>query len=239
MMTRALYQEDAYLRSCDALVVRLDPRGVVLDQTVFYPNGGGQPGDHGLLRRADGSAIAVVDTVKGEVSGEIVHVLAESELPFQVGEPVYAEIDWARRYAHMCYHTALHLLCAVVSAPVTGGQIAVDKARADFAIAMEALDKDVIETRLNALIAAGHAVRSGSITDAELDAQPGLVKTMSVSPPRGLGSVRLIEIDAVDLQPCGGTHVRNTAEIGRLVVQKIRSEGKQNKRVVIALAEPL
>lgn len=235
-MTVALFREDAYLRHCRATVVSASAAGVVLDRTVFYPTGGGQPGDAGCLLRADGSKLDVINTIKGEQPGDILHVLAEgSPLP-AVGEAVQAEIDWDRRHVHMRYHTALHLLCAVVAAPVTGGQIAQDKARADFSIEMDALDKDAIEARLNALVAAGHPVTIGAMTDAELDANPGLIKTMSVSPPRGAGTVRLITVEDVDLQPCGGTHVRNTAEIGPLLVQKIRSEGKQNKRVIIAFA---
>lgn len=235
-MTIPLFREDAYLRHCTATVLAAQGSGIVLDRTVFYPTGGGQPGDLGRLTAADGSAFEVVNTVKGELPGDIVHLLPEgSPLP-AVGDTLTAEIDWARRYAYMRYHTALHLLCAVVAAPVTGGQIAQDKARADFAIEMEALDKEAIEARLNALVQANHAVGIGAITDAELDANPGLIKTMSVSPPRGAGTVRLVEVAGVDLQPCGGTHVRSTGEIGPLVVQKIKSEGKMNKRIVIAFA---
>ncbi|WP_374348338.1 alanyl-tRNA editing protein [Chitinimonas sp.] len=236
-MTETLFRDDAYLKSCTATVIAVTEQGVVLDRTVFYPTGGGQPGDSGYLRRMDGSTVDVTNTVKGEAPGEIVHVLAAGSVPPAPGETVSAEIDWARRYVHMRYHTALHLLCAVVAAPVTGGQIASDKARADFAIEMEALDKDAIEAKLNALVNAGHPVQIGAISDAELDAQPELIKTMSVSPPRGAGSVRLVEVASVDLQPCGGTHVRNTSEVGPLQVQKIRSEGKLNKRVIISFAE--
>jgi len=236
MTTELLFRDDAYLTHCDAVVTAVDEVGVYLDRTVCYANGGGQPGDTGRLLRADGSELAILNTVKG-AEGQPAHVLAEGSMAPAVGEKVRIEIDWARRHLHMRYHTALHLLSAVIRAPVTGGQVAADKARLDFQIDMSLLDKDRIETELNALIAAGSPVGSRWIADAELDANPGLVKTMSVAPPRGQGQVRLIDIPGVDLQPCGGTHVRNTAEIGRVVVQKIRSEGKQNKRVIIAFAD--
>ena len=231
-MTAQLFRDDAYLRSCDARVVHVGPDGIRLDRTVFYPNGGGQPGDTGVLRREDGSVVTIVNTVKAPVESEVLH-LAAPELA--VGEMVSAEIDWARRHRHMRYHTALHLLCAAVPAPVTGGQISEDKARLDFDIDMALLDRDAIEAKVNALIDAGHPVSTRWVEDAELDANPGLIRTMSVAPPRGQGVVRLVDVDGVDLQPCGGTHVRNTAEIGRFSVQKIRSEGWQNKRVIIVL----
>ncbi|PHV12190.1 alanyl-tRNA editing protein [Chitinimonas sp. BJB300] len=235
-MSALLFREDAYLQSCTASVTAVDVRGIQFDRTVFYPNGGGQPGDVGSLQREDGSNLAIVNTIKGDAPDEVLHVLADGVEQPAVGETVRLQLDWDRRYAHMRYHTALHLLCAVVAAPVTGGQVAQDKARLDFAVDMDALNKDAIETGLNAFVAAGHAVDQRWISDAELDAQPELIKTMSVSPPRGAGEVRLIEVAGTDLQPCGGTHVCNTAEIGRLVVQKIKSEGKQNKRVIIAFA---
>lgn len=235
-MTELLFRQDAYLRECDAVVVAVGEAGVVLDRTVFYPMGGGQPGDTGVLLRADGCELQVVDTRKGETPDQVWHRLAEGGALPAVGERVTLRLDWDRRYAHMRYHTALHLLCAVVAAPVTGGHVAEDKARLDFAVEMDALDKDRIEAGINTLVAAGHAVSSRWVGEEELDANPGLVKTMSVAPPRGAGTVRLIEVAGTDLQPCGGTHVRNTAEIGPLVVQKIRSEGKQNKRVIIAFA---
>jgi misacylated tRNA(Ala) deacylase len=235
-MTEALFRDDAYLTSCQATVLADNERGVLLDRTVFYPTGGGQPGDSGVLRRADGSLIHVATTIKGEAPGEIVHVLADGSARPDVGETLSAEIDWGRRYTFMRYHTALHLVCKVEEAPITGAQIGFDKSRVDFAAERSALDKDSIEARLNALIAAAHPVNASWISDAELDANPQLIKTPTVQPPRGSGRVRLIEVAGVDLQPCGGTHVRNTSEIGVLVVQKIKSEGKMNKRVVITLA---
>lgn len=231
-MTELCFRDDSYLRDCRATVISASDRGIVLDRTVFYAAGGGQPGDSGELVLASGAKIAVVDAVKGE-SGEVLHIPGpESPLPGP-GEAVRAQIDWERRYAHMRLHTCLHLLSAVVVAPVTGGRIAADKAHLDFDIDMALLDKARIDVQLNELIHAGHAVQPDWISDAELDANPQLIKTMSVAPPRGQGRIRIISIPGVDLQPCGGTHVANTAEIGPVAVLKIRSEGKRNKRVTI------
>jgi misacylated tRNA(Ala) deacylase len=234
-MTEALFRDDAYARSCAAQVLAVDGNRVVLDRTVFYPAGGGQPGDRGDLVLADGTRLAVVDTLKGDGT-TVLHVLADGVAPPSVGTVLTAELDWARRYRLMRYHTGLHLLCAVVDAPVSGGRMAEDKAHLDFDIEMERLDAAQIESRLNALIDADTPVETGEISDAELDANPGLVKTMSVQPPRGQGSVRTIHIPGVDLQPCGGTHLHRTGEVGALKVVRIRSEGKRNKRVTIAFA---
>lgn len=235
-MTEALFRQDSYARHCEARVLAVADGGVVLDRTVFYPTGGGQPGDRGVLIFADGSRSAVADTVKGE-GGAVVHVLAEGAKVPAVGAAVSVELDWPRRHRLMRFHTGLHLLCAVVGAPVSGGKMAEDKAHLDFDIEMDRLDAASIEARLNALVAADLPVEAGEISEAELDANPGLVKTMSVQPPRGAGSVRTIRIPDVDLQPCGGTHLRRTGEIGALKVLRIRSEGKRNKRVTIAFAE--
>ena len=234
-MTEELFRADGYLKSCEARVIAVDAAGIRLDRTVFYPLGGGQPGDGGVLKRADGSAIAIADTRKGAGPGEIVHVLAPGAAPPVVGEPVVAEIDWARRHRLMRMHTCLHLLCAAVPAGVTGGQVGEAKSRLDFDSGDLALDKDAIAAKLNALIAADHAVAPRWITDEELAARPELVRTMSVKPPLGQGRVRLLEIAGVDLQPCGGTHVRSTAEIGPVSVDKIESKGRRNRRVVVAL----
>jgi misacylated tRNA(Ala) deacylase len=235
-MTQEIFREDSYLRSCDATVTGADAAGVRLDRTVFYPTGGGQPGDVGTLIRADGSRIAIRDTVKGAGPGEIVHVLAEpADIP--AGEKVSVEIDWERRHRLMRMHTCLHLLSAVLPYPVTGGQVAPDKGRLDFDIPEAALDKDAITAQVNALIAEDHAVTPRWITDEELAAKPELVKTMSVKPPTGHGRVRLIEIPGRDLQPCGGTHVARTGEIGRVQVVKIEKKGRINRRVVVAFAE--
>ena len=233
-MTEAIFQRDAYAAECEATVVAVDDGKVVLDRTVFYPAGGGQPGDRGELELDDGRRLAVADTAKGE-GGAVLHLLAEGKAPPAPGTRVRARIDWARRHRLMRHHTCLHLLCAVVGAPVTGGRMAEDKAHLDFDIEMDKLVAEDIEARLNALIAADTPVVVGEIDDAALDANPGLVKTMSVQPPRGQGTVRTIEIPGVDLQPCGGTHLRRTGEIGQVRVAKIRSEGKRNKRVTVVL----
>lgn len=234
-MTEELFREDAYLRSADATVTAVDAAGIRLDRTVFYPMGGGQPGDTGVLRRADGSAVAIADTRKDRDSGDIVHVPAEGQALPAVGELVSAEIDWDRRHRHMRMHTSLHLLSAVIPAGVTGGQIGAERSRLDFDSGELKLDKEEITARLNALIADDHAVQTRWITDAELAAQPDLVRTMAVKPPTGAGRVRLLDIAGVDLQPCGGTHVSRTGEIGRVTVEKIESKGKRNRRVVVAL----
>ena len=234
-MTEALYSDDAYLKSCTAKVLRTDEQGIVLDRTVFYAMGGGQPGDSGVLRSKDGREIVIIDTRKNEHG--IVHIPAPgSDLP-QAGDEVSAEIDWDRRYAHMRMHTCLHLLCAVVDAPVTGGSIGADKARLDFDVPKPILAKDEITAELNRLIQENHPVGTRWITDAELDAQPELVKTMSVQPPRGSGRVRLLEVQGVDLQPCGGTHVKATGEIGPVRVRKIEKKSRLNRRVIIEFAE--
>ena len=209
---------------------------VELDATVFYPMSGGQPGDTGALRTGDGTELRVTDARKGETPDHVLHLLAPDAAPPPIGTRFTGEIDWERRYRHMRLHTCLHLLCAVVAAPVTGGRIGHDKSHLDFDIEMDKLAKEDIEQRLNALIESAHAVEPRWIDDTELDANPQLVKTMSVAPPRGEGRVRLLEIPGVDLQACGGTHVANTREIGRVQVVRIRSEGKRNRRVTIAFA---
>lgn len=236
-MTELVFRDDAYAASCAATVTAVDERGIRLDRTVFYPLGGGQAGDAGVLVLPDGSEVRIVDAVKGEGAEEVVHVPAPGSAPPAVGTPVEARLDWERRHRLMRLHTCLHLLCAVVPAPVSGGKIGEDKAHLDFDIEMEKLDRDGIEARLNALIEAGHAVAPRWISDEELEARPELVRTMSVKPPRGQGRVRVLDIPGVDLQPCGGTHVRDTREIGRVQVVKIKSEGKRNRRVTVALAK--
>ena len=235
-MAELLFRDDAYLRSCEATVVGVDERGIRLDRTVFYPVGGGQPGDTGQLKRADGRAVAITDARKGDGLDDVLHVPAPGSALPTVGERVTVEIDWDRRYRLMRMHTCLHLLCAVVPGAVTGGQISDGKARLDFDVPGESLDKAAITEKLNALIAADHPATPRWITDAELAAQPDLVRTMSVKPPTGFGKVRLLDIAGVDLQPCGGTHIRHTAEIGRVEVTKIENKGRQNRRVNLAFA---
>jgi len=227
-LAELLFREDPYLASCEATVVAAHENAVELDRTVFYPMAGGQAGDTGRI-----GACRVVDTRK---SGESVLHFLEPGATLSPGDRLPIEIDWDRRHRLMRLHTALHVLCAVVKAPVTGGRIGDDKAHLDFDIEMEKLAKDAIEARLNDLIFSALETRVRWISDAELDARPELVRTMSVAPPRGEGRVRLIEIPGVDLQACGGTHVKNTSEIGRLTVARIRSEGKRNKRVTLTFA---
>lgn len=233
-ITEALFNRNAYLQHCEACVLEVLPEGVVLDRTVFYPLGGGQPGDAGVLRGRHRREWAVVDTRKGE-GGRILHVLAPGVEPPAPGELVNAELDWSRRHAHMRMHTCLHLLGSVLRYGVTGGQVGADKGRLDFDTQDE-IDRDRVTAEVNALIAANHPVEPRWVDEAELDRQPELVRTMSVQPPRGVGRIRLLEIPGVDLQPCGGTHVAATGEIGAVVVTKVENKGKRNKRVYIAFA---
>ena len=236
-MTYELFREDAYLKSCQATVTAVGDAGIVLDRTVFYPMGGGQPGDTGLLTRADGAVVPVVDTRK--VEGGIAHVPGEGAPALAVGDAVTAELDWDRRYRHMRVHTALHVMCSRVVGGVTGGQIGDGKGRLDFDLLPENVpDKDALAGVLNDLIAADHPLTISWISDAELSSNPDLVRTMSVKPPMGAGRVRMIRIgDAVDYQPCGGTHVKSTGEIGRVAITKIESKGKQNRLINLALVD--
>jgi misacylated tRNA(Ala) deacylase len=236
-MTELLFRDDGYLRSCNARVIEIDGRGITFDRTVFYPVGGGQPGDTGVLRLSSGQSVMIVDTVKGEAPDKVIHVPAPGSALPEPGSELVAEIDWNRRHRLMRMHTCLHLLCSVVPGAVTGGQVSDGRGRLDFDVPGSSLDKEAIGHRLNALITEGHPVGPRWITDEELAAQSELVRTMSVKPPSGTGRVRLMEIAGVDLQPCGGTHVRNTAEIGPITVTKIENKGKQNRRVIVAFAE--
>ncbi len=231
-----IFRTAPYDTACDATVTAIDERGIVLDRTVFYPTGGGQPGDIGRLTLKDGTELAVVNTVKGE-GDTVIHELADNAERPAVGTPVTAEIDWSRRHRLMRMHTCLHLLSSLVEGKVTGGQVGTDKSRLDFDIPGQVPDKDALTADLNRLIAEDHPVSARWVTDAELDAQPDLVKTMSVAPPRGSGHVRLIDVEGVDLQACGGTHVAHTGEIGAVKVAKIENKGRQNRRIVIAFDE--
>jgi len=235
-MTELIFRDNAYERSCTAHVVAVDQRGIRLDRTVFYPTGGGQPGDSGTLALADGKAIAITDTVKGDSADEVIHVPAPGTTLPQPGDAVTAAIHWERRHRLMRMHTCLHLLCAVVPGAVTGGSVGDGRGRLDFDVPGAGLDKDAIGAALNKLIAEGHSVAPRWIDDAELEAHPELVRTMSVKPPTGTGRVRLLEIAGVDLQPCGGTHVKNTAEIGPVEITKIENKGRQNRRINVAFA---
>ena len=239
MPTALLFRDDAYLPETEATVLGVNARrGIILDRTVFYATGGGQPGDSGRLERAGGAAIAIATTVYGEDKSEIVHVPGEAEALPEAGETVRAALDWERRYRHMRIHTGLHLLSVVLPFPVTGGSIGADEGRLDFDLeGGEVPAKEAIEEQLNGLVTANHPVSQEWITDDALLANPGLVKTMKVKPPMGTGRVRLVRIGDIDLQPCGGTHVRATGEIGRLTIGKIESKGRQNRRVRIRFAE--
>ncbi len=228
-----LFRDDAYLKSCEAVVVSVGEEGLRLDKTVFYPMGGGQPGDVGVLRLESGEEISVTDTRKGENHEDVVHVLAPGATPPEVGSKVTAEIDWERRYRLMRMHSCLHLLCAVVTGDVTGGQIGEEKSRLDFNLPDTQLDKEALTAELNRLVEEDHPVAERWISDEELAANPDLVRTMSVKPPSGSGRVRLLDIAGVDLQPCGGTHVRATGEIGRVRIGKIENKGRQNRRINI------
>jgi misacylated tRNA(Ala) deacylase len=239
MLTDCLFREDSYLKDCSATVLGVtDAGGIVLDRTVFYAASGGQPADRGVLTTATGDAVLIESASFTDPGKSVIAHLpaAATGLSLKVGEPVHAVIDWDLRYARMRMHTALHLLSAALPYPVTGGAIGDVDGRLDFDIPEAGLDKDEITQKLAKMIAAGAEVRSSWITDAELEARPGLVKTMSVKPPMGTGRVRLIEIVGLDLQPCGGTHVRRTGEIGAVRVTQIEKKGKQNRRVRLGLA---
>jgi misacylated tRNA(Ala) deacylase len=235
-MTELLFRDNPYLAETRATVLAINDRhGIVLDRTVFYATGGGQPGDSGTLSQS-GVPLPIATAVYSEDKRDIVHVPLDPDGLPRPGDEVTAAIDWERRHRHMRIHTGLHLLSVVLPFPVTGGAIGADEGRLDFDIDGEVPPKQEIEERLNALVLADHPVTAEWITDDELAANPGLVKTMKVKPPMGSGRVRLIRIGDIDLQPCGGTHVRSTAEIGRLAVGKIESKGKQNRRVRIGFA---
>ena len=232
MSTEELFRHDAYLRSCDATVTASGDGFVVTDRTIFYPLGGGQPGDTGRIRWDTGNA-AVTDTRYGE-GGTIQHILAPGAPVPAPGTPVSLEIDWQRRYRHMRMHTAMHLLGSVLRYGVTGGNISEEKSRLDFDME-DSIDKEAVEAALRELVSADHAVSCRWITEEELDANPALVRTMSVQPPRGKGAIRLLEIAGIDLQPCGGTHVGSTREVGTIRIGKVEKKGRQNRRVNIHL----
>jgi misacylated tRNA(Ala) deacylase len=233
-MTEELFREDAYKCECEATVIATAPGKVILDRTIFYPTGGGQPGDHGVLVAAGGLELAITDTVKNEAG--IAHLCAEDAALPSPGDKVTARIDWDRRYLHMRMHSCMHLLCAAVPCGVTGGQIGAAKSRIDFDTGDHVLDKEQITSELNRMVAEDLPLTHRWITAAELDASPELVRTMSVQPPRSGGRIRLMEVEGVDLQPCGGTHVAHTGEIGPVAVSKIENKGKRNRRVNVVFA---
>ncbi|HEY8963516.1 MAG TPA: alanyl-tRNA editing protein [Alphaproteobacteria bacterium] len=233
-MTQKLFIEDAQIRDFEAVVTHLAPEGVILDQTAFYATSGGQPGDIGIL-----NGVPVTNTIKSkEIADAIIHC-ADPAL-FTVGQKVQGQIDWGRRLRHMRMHTTLHLVCSLIKGYATGNQINADKSRIDFDVDMQDLDKDKLTAQLNALIAGAHPITTGWIDEEELDRNPELVRTLSVQPPRGTGKIRMVTIGdiaaPVDRQPCGGTHVANTNDIGLVTVTKIENKGKMNKRLIIELA---
>ena len=230
-MTKEIFREDSYLRTCSATVTVADDNTVCVDQTIFYPLGGGQPGDTGTMVWDSGTA-RIIDT-RNSPAG-IQHVLEEGADAPQQGATVELSLDWDRRYAHMRMHTAMHLLGSVLKYGVTGGNISVEKSRLDFDME-DTVDKEAVSAALRDLITANHPVSCRWISEAELDANPQLVRTMSVQPPRGRGDIRLLDIDGVDLQPCGGTHVASTGEVGAVRIGKVEKKGRRNRRVNIHL----
>ncbi len=232
-MVEELFRQDAYLKEAEATVTALEERGVRLDRSIFYPTGGGQPGDTGSLRW-DGGEARIVDAVKAD-GADVLHVLPPDAPRPAVGTKLHATLDWDRRLLHMRMHTALHVMSAVIKGNVTGGQVGADKSRLDFNLSGEVPAKEWVTEEINKLIALDRPVTPQWITDEELSARPELVKTMSVRPPMGAGRVRLLAIEGIDLQACGGTHVARTGEIGRVECIKIENKGKMNRRFVIAL----
>lgn len=233
-----LFREQPYLTGCEARIVAVEmgeTSALLLDRTVFYPMGGGQPGDRGWLHLADGGSLEIQDTLKGDGPDQVRHILAPGSALPAVGTAVTAEIDWPRRHRLMRMHSALHVLCSLIEGDVTGGQVGDGKGRLDFNLPDTRIDKEQLEKDLNRVVAEDHPLSHDWITDDELQANPELVRTMSVKPPMDGGRVRLIRIEGVDLQPCGGTHVRSTGEIGRLRVGKIENKGRQNRRVNLLL----
>jgi misacylated tRNA(Ala) deacylase len=236
-MTEEIFRDDAYAKTGEAVVVGVDAGGIELDRTIFYPMGGGQPGDAGILRAADGREVSIIDTRKDRDTGRHMHIPADDAPVLVPGDNVTMEIDWQTRHKLMRMHTTLHLICAIVDAEITGCQIGAEKSRIDLNLQEGKPDKELIQAKLDELVAQDLAVSAGWITDDELAAKPGLVKTMSVQPPTGMGSVRLMRIEGIDLQPCGGTHVARTGEIGKLRVGKIENKGKHNRRINVHLED--
>ena len=235
-MTEELFREATYSKTTDAKVFRIMDEGVILDRTIFYPEGGGQPGDIGSIRLEDGLDLVVTNTVK--TSNGILHIVNAKKSEMVTGQSVTMNIDWERRFRHMRMHTALHLLCSQVEGAVTGGAIGAQKSRLDFNMPGERPEKEELEEKMNNLIAGDHKISISWISDEELKANPDLVRTMSVRPPMGTGSIRMIRIgDNIDFQPCGGTHVKSTLEIGYIKVGKIENKGRQNRRINITLGD--
>ena len=233
----AIFRHDAYARRCQATVVAVDGRRIRLDRTVFYPTGGGQPGDSGSLQPVAGAAIPIVDALKGKEPDDVVHIAAQDAPLLPVGTTVTAAIDWQRRFRHMRMHTALHVVCALVDAEITGAAVGERKSRIDLNWPQPDMTKDELTAKIAEVVAADREVRARWIAEDELDRRPELVRSMSVTPPRGHGRVRLLEIEGIDLQPCGGTHVARTGELGAVAVAKIENKGRQNRRINLVLLD--
>ncbi|MEH6473054.1 MAG: alanyl-tRNA editing protein [Halopseudomonas sp.] len=232
---QAMFNQHPYQTELDAQVIATEENKVMLDHTLFYPAGGGQPGDQGVLRLASGTQLSVTDTHKGEKQGEIWHLLNDQDHRLVAGDTLTLQLDWPRRHRLMRMHTALHLLCSLVPKGVTGGSVNEQKSRLDFDLGDAKVDKQQLTEAINHLIKSEIAVTQEWISDAELDANPELVRTMSVQPPRGVGRIRMVKIAGVDYQPCGGTHVANTAEIGSVTISKVENKGKRNRRIHLLL----
>ena len=232
---RRTYYEDSYKKELTATVTAVNGEWIELDATIFYPLGGGQSGDTGVMTGPDGKTHKVLDTRKGDTFEQIKHQLDTDEHGLKPGDKVDIAIDWERRFRHMRMHTCMHLLGSLIPVPVTGGSVGADKSRLDFDLGEHTLDKEDLTTRINALVAEAHPVIFGTITEAELDERPELVRTMSVQPPRGVGDIRTVRIENVDYQPCGGTHVNNSSEVGVVRISKIENKGKRNRRVHLLL----
>lgn len=232
---RRAYYDDSYQKSLVAKITAVDDEWIELDQTIFYPLGGGQPGDTGNLKASSGRDCRIIDTRKGADAGHIRHQLDTADHALKVDDEVELQLDWDRRYRHMRMHTCMHLLGSLIPVPVTGGSVGAEKSRLDFDLGEHQIDKEDLTGRINELVTQAHPVAFGTITEAELDERPELVRTMSVQPPRGAGDIRTVRIEGVDLQPCGGTHVQNTSEIGAVRISKIENKGKRNRRVHLIL----
>lgn len=236
-MTEKVYYTDAYQQELTAVVTSVDGVWLEFDKSIFYPAGGGQPGDTGELTVNSGShsgnQFRIVATEKSDEAGINRHQIESETHGLKTGDEVVLQLDWDRRYRHMKMHTCMHLLGSLIPVPVTGGSVGAEKSRLDFDLGDHQINKEDLTTKINALISASHDLTIGSITDETLDANPELVRTMSVQPPRGSGTIRMIKIGEIDYQPCGGTHLKNTAEIGPVRISKIENKGKRNRRVHI------
>lgn len=234
-MTESVFYEDSYLRTLTAVVTAIDGEWIELDRTIFYPNGGGQPGDTGTFTSTNGEEYAVIDTRKGAEPGTIVHQLSSADHNLKVNDELTTNLNWDRRYRLMRMHTGLHVMASLIPVMVTGGSVGEEKSRLDFDLGDHQIDKDDLSRRLNELISESKPVMIESILEEDLDKNPQLVRTMSVQPPRGAGVIRMIRIQDIDYQPCGGTHLKNISEIGEARISKIESKGKRNRRVHLVL----